>query len=121
MYLDYDFYDCDYGKDFETLIDVHEFVDWIPEGEYDLWLKAYDTSLQENEEEAELYNNGYVFECCACIIKVDGGFGGFVCGLNPRPVKSKWLAELALFQMSHEMFENKAIIEILNGLVKERE
>lgn len=118
MFLDYEFYDCYYGKDFETLIDVHEFIDWFPEGEYDVWLKAYDTSLCESEYEAELYDDGYEFECSVQIIET-GTFEP-IYHMGCLPAKSKWDAENKLFQGSHELFEIEEVINILKGLIEER-
>jgi hypothetical protein len=115
MYLDYKFYDCDYGKDFETLIDVHEFVEWVPEGEYDLWLKAYDTSLCETEHEAKLYDDGYKFECMVQIVKMETG--NTIYHMGYLPVKSKWSAENRLFQASYELFEIEEVMDILKNLV----
>lgn len=59
------FSESDYARDFEALIDVHEIFDWIPEWEYDLWLKAYDTSCRENDKEISLNEQGYEFDCYA--------------------------------------------------------
>ena len=66
-----DFYDSDYGQDFEACWDWPE--GWpqnieFPDGsmEYtdgDVWFKAYDTSLLEADEDIALFEQGYLFNC----------------------------------------------------------
>ena len=66
-----DFYDSDYGRDFEAVCYWPE--SWPHDIEYqdgsmdymdgDVWFKAYDTSLKENDEDARLFEHGYLFNC----------------------------------------------------------
>lgn len=61
-----DFYDSNYGEDFEAMTDwpggwPHESEDGRAFD--DVWFKAYDTSFKENDEDAELFEQGYLFNC----------------------------------------------------------
>lgn len=66
-----DFYSSDYGEDFEAMSDwpndwPHD-IEW-PDGymDYmfcDVWFKAYDTSFKANDEDAMLFEQGYLFNC----------------------------------------------------------
>ena len=66
-----DFQSCDYGEDFEYVYNWPK--GWPHDVEYedgsvdyvdgDVWFKAYDTSLKENEEDAGLFEQGYLFNC----------------------------------------------------------
>ena len=70
-----------YGEDFETVCDWPE--GWAhgceyPDGsidysESDVWFKAYDTSLCENERDRELFEQGYGFNCVVRLRYVTSG------------------------------------------------
>ena len=71
-----DFYSSDYGDDFEAMLDWPK--DWPTDqtqrGEFeDVWFKAYDTSLKENDEDTELFERGYLFNCCVRIRYYESG------------------------------------------------
>ena len=62
--MELDFYSSDYGEDFEAMTDLPN--DWPHEDDdmlNDVWFKAYDTSLKEICEDAELFEQGYLFNC----------------------------------------------------------
>ncbi len=40
----------------------------------DVWFKAYDTSLKENERDAELFEQGYLFNCEVRVRYYTSGF-----------------------------------------------
>lgn len=93
-----DFYDSDYGKDFEAMTDwpdgwPHEITD---DGLLDdVWFKAYDTSLKETNEDTTLYERGYLFNC---IVRVRYYTAGLYCEdvLAKFPAKNKDDAERLL-------------------------
>ena len=61
-----DFYDSDYGKDFEACWDWPEGWPHEDELEYledNIWFKAYDTSLCETKNDIALFEQGYLFDC----------------------------------------------------------
>lgn len=97
------FEDSDYGEDFECACDWPE--DWPHDIEYpdgyidymdgDVWFKAYDTSLKENDEDATLFEQGYLFNC---YVRIRYYTTGLYCedGLAKFPARDKEEAERLL-------------------------
>ena len=84
------FDETDYGRDFEAVIDAHDVFASIPVGGMNIWFKAYDTSLGEGGD-AELFNDGYEFNCYIFLLSCDGS-GDYMDILN-SPAKTKQDAE----------------------------
>lgn len=95
-----DFQSSDYGEDFEYVYDWPR--DWpcsiehtdgsIDYDDGDVWFKAYDTSFKENDEDAELFELGYLFNC---IVRIRYYTTGLYCEdvLAKFPAKDKEEAE----------------------------
>ena len=66
------FCDCDYAKDFEAFVDASEFFSWMPEGKFDFWFKAYDTSCRESDRDIVLNDNGQMFDCYVWLVQQCG-------------------------------------------------
>lgn len=110
-----DFYDSGYGNDFEC---VWEWPDSWPQniefadGSVDfydpyIWFKAYDTSLCENEEDAGLYEQGYLFNC---IIRTRYDSSSFYCEdvLAKFPAKDREEAKRLLTLAAKAIYEEEA-------------
>ena len=114
----YDFQSCGYAKDFEYLIDVHNYHDWFPEETCDLWLKAYDVSCCENSREVMLDDEGYAFDCYVWLSGYDDG-NNITTGIQPRPAKDKQEAEEMLIKMAESVMKNVSLLEKLKDTMSE--
>lgn len=98
-----DFYESGYGEDFEAAADWPK--GWPHDIEYpdgymdymdgDVWFKAYDTSLKENDEDVDLFRQGYLFNCN---VRIRYYTTGLYCedGLAKFPARDKEEAERLL-------------------------
>lgn len=112
--INLDFEDSGYGEDFETLLYAAQVFDFLPEEDFDLWFKAYDTSMCENEEETALYKNGYTFQCYVYFSPV-GKIGKWE--LLEYPAKTREDAEAWLQNMANTIGENAEVAETVRQLV----
>lgn len=104
-----DFYDSDYGEDFEAC--CYWPKDWPHEHEDglvfdDVWFKAYDTSLKENDEDTALFEQGYLFNC---IVRVRYYTPSLYCedGLAKFPAHDKEEAERLLQLAADALYEEE--------------
>lgn len=89
-----DFYSSDYGEDFEVCVCLGDvFGEKLGNEESDLWLKAYDTSICENDLERELHGSGFSFDCC---VTIRGLFGNDNIRIGRKAVRTKEEAEAFL-------------------------
>lgn len=112
--LDCYFSGCDYANDFEALVDAHEFFDWVPELECDIWFKAYDTSCHENEHEIELDKQGYKFDCYMFVSEF-GMLGKYE--VYNKPAKTQEEAKKIMNDMAATLLNDKKAIELFNKII----
>ena len=107
-----DFQSCDYGEDFEYVYDWPEswpqniehpdgYMDYM---DGDVWFKAYDTSLCANEEDKELFEQGYLLNC---VVRLRYYTTGLYCedGLAKFPARDKEEAERLLQAAADALYE----------------
>jgi len=107
------FYDTGYGKDFDAAWDWPK--GWPHDIEYpdgsmdymdgDVWFKAYDTSLKENDEDKELFEQGYLFNCQ---VRIRYYTTGMYCedGLAKFPARDREEAERLLTVAAAALYED---------------
>ena len=105
---------CGYANDFEAFIDIHCIIPSIPEGAFDIWLKAYDTSCRETENERYLNDSGYAFECCAAIMDYDGNT--IIGNVEPRPATDKDDAEKMLVNMAWSIMKDRNLVNMMKDM-----
>ena len=114
--INLNFESCSYGEDFEALVYADEFFNWLPKETFDLWFKAYDTSMRESEEETALHENGYAFECCVYFSPI-GEFGKRE--LLNHPAKTREDAETWLQNAANTISDNVEVAETVKRLANE--
>ena len=113
----YDFFNSDYADDFEALVDVHNFFDWVPEGKFDIWMKAYDTSCRETAREIELNDNGYKFDCYVWVCDLYGF--QITTDIQPRAARTREEAEEILIKMADSLVKSRYVIDTLKQLIEQ--
>lgn len=109
------FSDCDYADDFEAIVDASEVFDTVPKYRFNLWLKAYDSSMRENEREQEVNDKGYAFDCYVYVLDDEGN--PVDTSYAPRMAKTRQSAEDTLVKMAMDIAKDEAIAEKLKAVV----
>lgn len=97
-----------YGDDFESVMDVPDSWGFAPEwlDNHDIWFKAYDTSLCENERDRNMNARGVGF---SCVVNLRDHLSGsaYDIRLNEFPARDRSQAEAKFALLAAEYMKAK--------------